>query len=83
VNVRHQLLRGFLVVAAMMSATGAVVLHADAQSTQAAAVTEAEQIARGIAKDVAVGLPPDSDGHVHGPMLDDAPGLAPRQPPTS
>ncbi|MBU2666841.1 EAL domain-containing protein [Actinoplanes bogorensis] len=54
-NVRQKLLGGFLTVAAMVTVTGAVVLRTDAETTHQAAVTEADQVARGIAKDVAFG----------------------------
>jgi diguanylate cyclase (GGDEF)-like protein/PAS domain S-box-containing protein len=56
-NVRHKLLGAFLVAAALVAATGGVVLHADALSAREAAVAAAEQVAIGIAKDVAYGLP--------------------------
>jgi len=69
-NVRQKLLAAFLAAAAMVAATGAVVLWADAASARQAAVTEAEQVAHGIAKDVAYGLGGDA-----APMLDDSQAL--------
>ena len=61
-NVRQKLLGGFLTVAAMVAVTGTIVLRADAETARRAAITEAEQVARGIAKDVAFGLAPDAPG---------------------
>src|SRR5881394_2023145 len=75
-NVRRKLLGAFLAAAAMVAATGGVVLHADRVSAHRAAVTEAEQVARGIAKDVAFGLAPDTSGESPTPLLYNQPGLA-------
>jgi diguanylate cyclase (GGDEF)-like protein/PAS domain S-box-containing protein len=75
-NVRRKLLGGFLAVTGMMALTSVFVLHAQQVSTSRAAVTEAEQVARGIAQDVAIGLPPDSDGHLHQPLFEDKVALA-------
>ncbi|NMO56410.1 EAL domain-containing protein [Actinoplanes sp. TBRC 11911] len=61
-NVRQKFLGGLLAVGALVALTGAVVLGADAESTRRAAITEAEQVARGIAKDIVVGLPLGGDG---------------------
>ncbi|MBM2623686.1 EAL domain-containing protein [Actinoplanes sp. LDG1-06] len=72
-NVRQKLLGGFLTVAAMVAVTGAVVLRADAETTRQAAITEAEQVARGIAKDVAFGLAADTEGE-QPPSLIEHPG---------
>src|SRR5690349_11323299 len=55
-NVRQKLQGCFLAVAAMVAAMVGFVLHADAQSTRKAAISEAEQVARGVAKDIAYGL---------------------------
>ena len=71
-NVRQKLLGGFLTVAAMVAVTGTIVLRADAESTRRAAITEAEQLARGIAKDVAFGLAPDTPNE-NPPALFDQP----------
>src|SRR3954467_2647861 len=57
-DVRHKLLGAFLAAAALVAATGGIVLHADSTAAQQAAVTTAEQMAYGAAKDVALGLPP-------------------------
>jgi diguanylate cyclase (GGDEF)-like protein len=75
-NVRQKLLGAFLVAAALVAATGGVVLRADAQAAKRAAVTEAEQVARGIAKDVAFGLAADTPGENPGPLLYDRRALA-------
>ncbi|MGK5677675.1 EAL domain-containing protein [Actinoplanes sp. URMC 104] len=69
-NVRQKLLGGFFAVAAMVAVTGGIVLHADAETTRRAAVTEAEQVARGIAKDVAFGLAVDTPGEEPPPLID-------------
>ncbi|SNY75094.1 EAL domain-containing protein [Paractinoplanes atraurantiacus] len=55
-NVRQKLQGCFLAVAALVAAMVGFVLHADAQSTRKAAISEAEQVARGVAKDIAYGL---------------------------
>ncbi|MCU7729020.1 EAL domain-containing protein [Actinoplanes sp. KI2] len=57
-DVRHKVLGAILAAAALMAATGGVVLYADSQAAQRAAITAAEQMAYGAAKDVAIGLPP-------------------------
>jgi diguanylate cyclase (GGDEF)-like protein/PAS domain S-box-containing protein len=57
-DVRHKLLGAFLAAATLVAATGGIVLHADSEAAQRAAVTAAEQMAYGAAKDVALGLPP-------------------------
>jgi diguanylate cyclase (GGDEF)-like protein/PAS domain S-box-containing protein len=75
-NVRLKLLGSFLVVVAMMIVTGAVVLLANEESTRRAAITEAEQVVRAVARDVVYGEPPDPDGHPHEPLFDDPPALA-------
>ena len=75
-NVRQKLLGGFLAVAAMVGVTGAVVLHADGETTRRAAITEAEQVARGIAKDVAYGLAPDTPDENPPPLFDEPVALA-------
>ncbi|WP_250037171.1 putative bifunctional diguanylate cyclase/phosphodiesterase [Paractinoplanes maris] len=75
-NVRQKLLGGFLTVAAMVAVTGAVVLHADSETTSKAAITEAEQVARGIAKDVAFGLAVDTPGEEPPTLIDQPDALA-------
>ncbi|WP_433294803.1 EAL domain-containing protein [Actinoplanes sp. CA-030573] len=75
-NVRHKLLGAFLAAAAIATTTGGVVLHADATAARQAAVTEAEQVARGIAKDVAFGLPPDTAGESTTSLMYNRAGLA-------
>ncbi|MCY1142401.1 EAL domain-containing protein [Actinoplanes sp. Pm04-4] len=75
-NVRQKLLGGFLTVAAMVAVTGAVVLHADAETTSKAAITEAEQVARGIAKDVAYGLAVDTPDEKPPALIDQPAALA-------
>ncbi|MFF5078685.1 putative bifunctional diguanylate cyclase/phosphodiesterase [Actinoplanes sp. NPDC000266] len=55
-NVRQKLQGCFLAVAALVAAMVGFVLHADAESTRKAAISEAEQVARGVAKDIAYGL---------------------------
>jgi diguanylate cyclase (GGDEF)-like protein/PAS domain S-box-containing protein len=75
-NVRRKLLGAFLAAAAMVAITGGVVLRADRLSARQAAVTEAEQVARGIAKDVGFGLSADTEGESTTPLLDNKPGLA-------
>ncbi|NMO50120.1 EAL domain-containing protein [Actinoplanes sp. TBRC 11911] len=70
-NVRQKLLGGLLGFLALLVLTGGVVLHAAGQSARLAAVTEAEQVARGIVKDIVAG-PQLSGG---GSLLDDPPAL--------
>ena len=55
-NLRQKLLGGLLGLLALLVLTGGVVLRAADESARLAAVTEAEQVARGIAKDIAAGL---------------------------
>src|SRR4051794_12838827 len=75
-NVRRKLLGAFLAAAALVAVTGGVVLRADRMAAQKAAVSEAEAVARGIAKDVAFGLAADSEGEETTPLLYNQPGLA-------
>jgi len=70
-NVRRKLLGAFLATAALVAATGGVVLHADRVAARQAAVAEAEQVARGIAKDVAFGLAADTPGEQPKPLMYD------------
>ena len=75
-DVRQKLLGAFLAAAAMVAATGGVVLRADAVSAQQAAIATAEQAAAGIAKDVAYGLPPRRIGENSTPLFYDPRALA-------
>jgi diguanylate cyclase (GGDEF)-like protein len=75
-DVRHKLLGAFLAAVALVAATGAIVLHADASSARKAAVAAAEQVARGIAKDVALGLPPAKIGQSSIPLFYNPAALA-------
>ncbi|WP_433365366.1 bifunctional diguanylate cyclase/phosphodiesterase [Actinoplanes sp. CA-142083] len=68
-DVRHKLLGAFLAAAALVAVTGAVVLHANSTATRNAAVTAAEQVARGISRDVALGLPPERIGESSAPLF--------------
>jgi diguanylate cyclase (GGDEF)-like protein/PAS domain S-box-containing protein len=70
-NVRHKLLGGYLIVAAMLAVTGVLAWRADVDSAKRAAVTEAVQVARGIGADVAQGLAADTAGEKPGPLYDD------------
>ncbi|MBG0566289.1 EAL domain-containing protein [Actinoplanes aureus] len=56
-NVRQKLLGGYLLVALMVAATALIAWRADNASAEKAAAQEAAQLARGIAKDIAHGLP--------------------------
>ena len=67
-NVRNKLLGGFLLVALMVATTAGISLHADSDSAQKAAVTEAVQVAQGIASDVAGGLAADTTGEMPTPL---------------
>jgi diguanylate cyclase (GGDEF)-like protein/PAS domain S-box-containing protein len=55
-NVRQKLLVGLLGFLALLALTGGVVLRAADEAARLAAVTEAEQVARGIATDIVAGL---------------------------
>jgi diguanylate cyclase (GGDEF)-like protein/PAS domain S-box-containing protein len=59
-TVRQKLFGGLLGLLALLVVTGGVVLRAANESAQRAAVTEAEQVARGIAKDIVAGLQQDA-----------------------
>ncbi|MEU4425349.1 EAL domain-containing protein [Actinoplanes sp. NPDC024001] len=56
-NVRQKLLGGYLLVALMVAATALIAWQADNASAERAAAQEAARVARGIAKDIAHGLP--------------------------
>ena len=75
-DVRRKLLGAFLAAAALVAATGGVVLRADSVSAKQAAIAAAEQVARGIAKDVAYGLPPPRVGEGSTPLFYDPEALA-------
>ncbi len=68
-NVRQKLLGGLLGLLALLVVTGGVVLREADESAQLAAVTEAEQVARGISKDIVAGL--QLHGGVGQSLLDD------------
>jgi diguanylate cyclase (GGDEF)-like protein len=74
-SVRLKLLGGVLAIAAMMVVTGLVVLRADEQSARRAAVTAAEQVAWGLAEDIAYGLVPSGEAGTLVPLYDDLPAL--------
>jgi diguanylate cyclase (GGDEF)-like protein/PAS domain S-box-containing protein len=59
-NVRQKLLGGLLGLLALLVLTGGVVLRAAYESARLAAVTEAEQVARGISKDIVAGVQQDA-----------------------
>ena len=67
-SVRLKLLAGFFTVAAMIAVASGVALRLDLLSARRAAVTEAVQLAEGIAKDVAFGLAADSPGERPAPL---------------
>ena len=75
-DVRHKLLGAFLAAAALVAATGAIVLHADSASAARAAVTAAEQMAGGAAKDIALGLPTARAGQTSVPLFYNPEALA-------
>jgi diguanylate cyclase (GGDEF)-like protein/PAS domain S-box-containing protein len=74
-DVRQKVLGAFLAAAAMVAATGAIVLRADEESARRAAVAEAEQVARGIAREIAHGLAPDVVGGAPTPLVSNQPAL--------
>ncbi|MFI6074879.1 EAL domain-containing protein [Actinoplanes sp. NPDC051343] len=74
-SVRLKLLGGVLAIAAMMVVTGLVLLRADDQSARRAAVITAEQVAAGLAKDVAYGLVPSGEAGTSVPLYDDPTAL--------
>ncbi|BCJ41410.1 diguanylate cyclase [Actinoplanes ianthinogenes] len=67
-SVRRKLLAGYLVVACLVVATAATAWITDMSSAKHAAALEAAQVARGIGKDVALGLPVDNPGEVTYPL---------------
>ncbi|GAA0561145.1 EAL domain-containing protein [Paractinoplanes ferrugineus] len=74
-DVRRKLLGAFLVAAAMVAGAGVVVLSADTASVRHAARSEADQLARGIAQDVAYGLPTTRTGQDPTPLFYDPEAL--------
>jgi diguanylate cyclase (GGDEF)-like protein len=74
-DVRRKLLGAFLAAAALVAGAGAVVLRADAASVRSAARSEADQLARAIAQDVAYGLPPTRAGQTTTPLFYDPEAL--------
>jgi diguanylate cyclase (GGDEF)-like protein/PAS domain S-box-containing protein len=74
-SVRLKLLGGVLAIAAMMALTGLVVLRTDDRSARRAAIASAEEVARGLAMDVAYGMVPSGDPGTSVPLYDDPPAL--------
>jgi diguanylate cyclase (GGDEF)-like protein len=70
-SVRLKLLGGVLVLAAMVALTGVMVLRTEHDSVRRAAVATAEQVARGIAQDVAYGQAPSGQAGVSVPLFND------------
>jgi diguanylate cyclase (GGDEF)-like protein/PAS domain S-box-containing protein len=68
-NVRQKLLVALLGFLALIALTGAVVIRAADEAARLAAVTEAEQVARGIATDIVAG--PGLQGDAGRSLLDD------------
>ncbi|MFI5892937.1 putative bifunctional diguanylate cyclase/phosphodiesterase [Actinoplanes sp. NPDC051513] len=68
-DVRHKVLGAFLAAAALVAGTGAIVLHANSAAARNAAVAAAEQVAHGISRDVALGLPPERIGDAGTPLF--------------
>jgi diguanylate cyclase (GGDEF)-like protein/PAS domain S-box-containing protein len=67
-NVRQKLLGGYLLVALMVGATALIAWHANTASAERAAAHEATGLAQGIALDVSLGLPVDTEGEVVEPL---------------
>ncbi|BCY13581.1 diguanylate cyclase domain-containing protein [Actinoplanes sp. L3-i22] len=67
-NVRQKLLSGYLVVALMVAATALIAWYTDQTSARRAAALEAAQVARGIGKDIAFGLPAYHVGELESPL---------------
>ena len=74
-SVRLKLLGGVLAVAAMVAVTGLIVLRADDRAARRAAIATAEQVAAGIAQDVAFGQVPSGEPGVSVPLYNDRPQL--------
>jgi diguanylate cyclase (GGDEF)-like protein/PAS domain S-box-containing protein len=75
-SVRRKLLAGYLVVACLVAATAATAWFTDMSSARRAAAKEAAQVARGIGKDVALGLPVDNPDEVITPLYQSPVSLA-------
>jgi diguanylate cyclase (GGDEF)-like protein/PAS domain S-box-containing protein len=74
-DVRQKVLGAFLAAAAMVAATGFIVLRADEEAARRAAIAEAEQVARGIALEIAHGIAPDVVGGSDTPLINNQPAL--------
>jgi diguanylate cyclase (GGDEF)-like protein len=74
-DVRRKLLGAVLAAAALVAATGGVALGASVISVRHAAASEAEQLARGLADDIAIGLPASRAGESNPPLLYDVGAL--------
>jgi diguanylate cyclase (GGDEF)-like protein len=70
-SVRLKLLGGVLVVAAMVALTGFIVLRTEDHSVRRVAIATAEQVAEGLAQDIAYGQVPSGDAGVSVPLYDD------------
>jgi diguanylate cyclase (GGDEF)-like protein/PAS domain S-box-containing protein len=70
-SVRLKLLGGVLAIAAMMVLTGFVVLRADDRAARQAAVATAEQVARGLALDVAYSQVPSGEAGTTVPLYNE------------
>ncbi|GAA4589295.1 diguanylate cyclase (GGDEF)-like protein/PAS domain S-box-containing protein [Actinoplanes octamycinicus] len=68
-SVRRKLLAGYLVVACLVAATAATAWYTDMSSARRTAAKEAAQLARGIGKDIALGLSVDNPGEVINPLF--------------
>ncbi|GAA2875019.1 hypothetical protein Acy02nite_36450 [Actinoplanes cyaneus] len=75
-SVRRKLLAGYLVVACLVIATAGAAWYADLYSARRAAAKEAAQVARGIGKDIALGLPIDTPGEDVEPLYKSPRSLA-------
>ncbi|MFI1992655.1 putative bifunctional diguanylate cyclase/phosphodiesterase [Actinoplanes sp. NPDC020271] len=75
-SVRRKLLAGYLVVACLVVATAATAWFSGMYSARHAAAKEAAQVARGIGKDIALGLPIDTPGEQTAPLYQSARSLA-------
>ncbi|WIM94628.1 EAL domain-containing protein [Actinoplanes oblitus] len=75
-SVRRKLLAGYLVVACLVAATAATAWLTDMSSARRAAALEAAQVARGIGKDITIGLPVDNPGEITFPLYNSPTSLA-------
>ncbi|GIE82896.1 hypothetical protein Aph02nite_88460 [Actinoplanes philippinensis] len=67
-NVRQKLLGGYLLVAMLVAVTGGIAWQSSTRSAEQAAKDEAVRIAQGIALDVTLGLPADSENEIVQPL---------------